>query len=217
MSLEFKSKLKIKNSKLRVLIGTPVNKVKDYSLDRWIHSISLSTYPADLLLVDSSDDITYIKRLESVCIKYEIKNFKIIHIEIPTDANLDERLSKAREVIRQEILRGNYDAWFSWESDVLAPPETIKKLVDLLGDNWMVSHIYPARDNPEGFNQELGLTLISRSALEKIGFINEFGFIDKDMPDVYFSSDSRFIRQIDLNQKHVNVGGIIKPIFHLAK
>lgn len=202
---------------MRILIGTPVHECKDYAMERWMESVSKLDYPFDLLMVDNSDNPEYVKKLHAYCKKYGVTNYKLIHIDVDQDAVLDERLAKSRELIRKEVLNNDYDAWFSLECDVISPPDTLSKLVNLIDDNWMVSHVYPGRDNPQQINKQLGVTLVKRQALEKYKFIDGYGYSDPNRPKQWYSSDVWFIRQIDTGNtgKHINVGGIIKPIYHL--
>lgn len=204
---------------MKILIGTPVHESKDYSMERWISSVSKLDYPFDLLMVDNSENPRYIDRLHKYCEKYGVTNYRVIHIDIDQDAVLDERLAKSREIIRKEVLAKNYDAWFSLECDVIAPPDALTKLVGLIDNYWMAGHIYPARGVPDGTNAELGIALIKRGVLEKYSFINSYGLVDPEMPNCWYGGDIWFIRQIDLSHggKRINVSGIIKPIYHLNK
>lgn len=202
---------------MKILIGTPVHKSKDYSMDRWIESVSKLDYPFDLLMVDNSPDSEYLKKIREYCKKHEVTNYKLVHIDVGRDAVLDERLAQSREIIRKEVLDKGYDAWFSLECDIITPPNALSKLVDLIDDCWMASHVYPGRDNPHQTNQQLGITLVKRRVLEKYSFINGYGYINPDRPNSWYGSDVWFMRRIDIGNrgKHINVGGIIKPIYHL--
>ena len=203
---------------MKILIGTPIHEIKDYSMERWLESVSKLEYPADLFLVDNSPNSDYIKKVEDYCRKYGLTNYKLTHIVTTSDTSIDERLAKSREAIRREVLRHNYDAWYSLECDVIVPPNALTKLVDLITDSWVVSHGYPARGNPEGFNTEFGTSLISRQALEKYSFLNGYGYCDPFRSNVRYEGDVWFIKRITRNQegKYINVNGIIKPIYHLS-
>lgn len=204
---------------MKILIGTPVHESKDYSMDRWIASVSKFEYSFDLLMVDNSTDPKYVNKLHGYCKKYGLSNYKLVHIDVGRDAVLDERLAQSREVIRREILDNNYDAWFSLECDVITPPNTLTKLVDLIDDYWMINHAYPGRDNPLDVNVEFGISLIKRKAIEENSFINEYGYLNPLRPNSWYGSDVWFIRRIDRNNKakNINVYGIIKPIYHLSR
>ncbi|MDO8335601.1 MAG: hypothetical protein Q7T74_02340, partial [Candidatus Saccharibacteria bacterium] len=141
----------------------------------------------------------------------------LVHIDVSKDAILDERLARSREIIRREVLDKNYGAWFSLECDVIAPPDCLSKLVNLISDYWMVSHIYPSREIPNETHAQLGISLINRKALTELGFINGYGYVNPLSPNSWYGSDVWFIRRIDTSKtgKHMNIGGIIKPIYHL--
>jgi len=204
---------------MRVLLGTPIHESKDYAMDKWIASVSKFDYPFDLLMVDNSGNIKYVDRLHEYCKKHGVINYKLEHIDIDHDAILDEKLAQSREIIRREVLDKGYDAWFSLECDVIAPPDALSKLVGLIADYWMVNHVYPTRGNPNESNQQLGITLVKRHVLEKYGFSNGYGYVNPLQPDIWFGGDVWFIRQIDLTSegKRITVSGMIKPIYHLDK
>lgn len=204
---------------MRILIGTPVHECKDYAMERWFESVSKLDYPFDLLLVDNSDNPKYVDKLHKYCKKYGITNYKLVHIDVGRETILDERLARCRELIRREVLDKNYEAWCSLECDVIAPPDSLSKLVNLIEDYWMVSHAYPAREIPNETHEQLGISLINRKALEKLDFINEYGFVNPLLPNSWYGSDVWFIRRIDCDNegKHINIGGIIKPIYHLSR
>lgn len=205
--------------RMKILIGTPVHESKDYSMERWLQAVSKLEYPSDLLLVDNSDHPEYVGKLHAYCQKFGITNYQLVHIKVRPDTILDEKLALSREVIRKTILDQGYDAWFSLECDVIAPPNALSKLVGLLDNYWMVSHVYPSRDDPNQTNEQLGIALIKRLVLEKYSFINGYGYVNPLRPDSWYGGDVWFIRQIDFsrNGKRLNVSGIIKPIYHLAQ
>ncbi len=202
---------------MKILIGTPIHECKDYAVEKWLKSVSKLDYPFDLLMIDNSPDSKYLEKVHKYCKKYALTNYKLVHIEIDQDAILDERLARSREFIRNEVLDKGYDAWFSLECDVIAPSYALSKLVNLIGDYWMIGHTYPSRDNPNEINAELGISLVKRQVLAKVGFINEYGYVDPLMPNCNYGSDVWFIRRIDRSskEKRVVVAGIIKPIYHL--
>ncbi len=202
----------------KVLLGTPVHEVKDYSMERWLASVATLNYPVDLLLVDNSENPGYVKKLEQYCQKYKIPRFKIIHIDVPKDTHLEKRLGEAREAIRREVLKGGYGFWYSLECDVIVPPDTLTKLLKLISDYWMVSLGYPSRINPDNVSVELGTALIKREALEKLEFKGQYGFINPQAPRIFQGNESWFkARILELGGKYLNLFGVIKPIYHLVK
>lgn len=201
----------------KILIGTPVHECKDYAMERWLKSLYNLDYPFDLLMVDNSPNSKYLRKINYYCKKYGIKNYQLVHLDFDKNSSIDERLSASREVIRQAVLAKNYDAWCSLECDVIVPTDALTKLINLLEDYWMVSHAYPARDNPEETNVEFGLSLIKRQALLKYGFAGQYGYVDPLRPNSYYGNDVWFIRRLnrDNEGKHIHVYGTIRPIYHL--
>ena len=204
---------------MKILIGTPIHECKNYSLERWLLSVSKLEYPHDLLLIDNSPGVSYVEKLKRYCEKYKIKNYRIEHIEFPYGLEPGERIARSREIIRQEIIKGGHDAWCSLESDIIAPPNAINELVRLIGDFMVVNHIYPQRELPEDIAPTgFGLSLIKREALIKYGFILDFNSTDPEMPRGWHGGERWFMRRIIRGgDKTVDVYGIIKPIYHLDK
>ena len=93
---------------MKILMGTPVHECKDYAMERWLESVSKLDYPFDLLLVDNSENPGYVKKLHAYCKKYEITNYKLLHVDVDKDTILDERLAKSREFIKRKVLDKNY-------------------------------------------------------------------------------------------------------------
>src|SRR3989344_4571515 len=104
---------------MRILLGTPINEVKDYAVERWLENVSqlLLKYPADFLMVDNSPGTGYAEKVRKYCEKYKIRNYEIEHLEIGKWQPSAEKIGRSREIIRKKFLSGNYDAWFSWECD----------------------------------------------------------------------------------------------------
>ena len=201
---------------MRVLIGTPIHQIKDYSMQRWLKNVaSLRTvYPADFLMVDNSPGTDYVKKVKSYCKKYGIKNYKIKHIEVHQANGPDERIGRSREVIRQEILSGDYNAWFSWECDQIIPTNTVDILIKMMqaGKYMMVHPNSWSREVPGQVNASFGCCLINRKALEKYGFLLEY----PGMPNCWHGGDVWFKKQvINGGGSYIEIYGIIKPILHL--
>lgn len=196
---------------MKILIGTPIHQIKDYSMERWLESVSklLKSYPADLLLVDNSPTPYYIEQVKKYCKKYEIRKYKLIHIDCDqgmTKDIQDRRIEKSQEFIRQEVLSGDYDAWFSWECDQLIPTNALGKLVKLIkiGNIMVIAHNSWARNYSTHSNFDMGCTLITRQCLKKYGFLQKEG-----------KHDFYKIRVLEGGGNFVEVRGLISPIYHL--
>lgn len=203
---------------MKILIGTPINVCKDYCMERWLENVSKLQleYPADVLLVDNSPGLEYVEKVKGYCATYGIKNYKIEHLEINPYQPVGEKIGRSREVIRQEILKNDYSAWFSWESDQIIPTDTLTKLDKIMeAGSYMMIH-------PNAWDRVLqaepvakfGVCLIRRQALEKYGFSLEY----PNMPDCWHDGESWFKKQVlEGGGNYIEVYGLIKPIYHLDK
>lgn len=201
---------------MRVLIGTPIHEVKDYGMERWLESVAKLEYPYDLFLVDNSNGTAYGEKVKGYCEKYGLKNYEVKHIEIEPQYGADERINKSREVIREKVLKEGYDAWCTLECDTIVPPEGLTQLVELIGDFWMVNHVYPNRDNSNDVNVDFGFSLVKKIALIDHGFLLQFGYIDPLMPNCWHGGERWFMRRVVRSGgKYIDVYGVIQGIQHL--
>jgi hypothetical protein len=119
----------------------------------------------------------------------------LVHAEWPARMEGDERIANAREIIRETVLAGGYDAWWSIESDVFVPRIALERLVPFLDQFHCVHHSYPLRQ-PEfahllagGF----GCSLIRREALAQFGFRKQFGDgVDPLTPNCWHGGEAWF-------------------------
>ena len=208
------------SNRMKVLIGTPIHEVKDYSMERWLENVSKLEHPADLLLVDNSPGLDYVKKVKGYCVKYGIKKYEIKHLELPPEQQVFERVARSREVIRQYVLISDYDAWFSWESDQLIPNNSLDVLIKIMeSENFQIaSHDTWTREDPDLPLDELfGTTLIKREALKKHGFILEFG-TDPEMPDTWELSEKWFRKRVLRDGgSSIEAEGVLKPTYHLSE
>ena len=199
----------------KVLIGTPIHQIKDYAMEKWLKNVTelQKNSPADLLLVDNSPGLDYIKKVRGYLKKHKVKNYMIEHLEMHQE-DRDERIGRSREIIRQHILSKGYDAWFSWESDQIIPEDTLVKLARIMeaGNYTMIHPNAWSREVPTEPDASFGVCLISREALEKYGFLLEY----PDMRDCWHGGETWFKNQvIKGGGSYIEIYGLIKPIFHL--
>lgn len=204
---------------MKILIGTPVHQSKDYSIERWLKNVSQLTYRADLLIVDNSLGPDYAQKLARACQNCGIKNYVIKHLELPADQGKFERVAQCREIIRQAVLAGDYDAWFSWECDQIIPNNALAELERMLISEklMMVNHNGWTKEDSDLPNFDWGVSLIKRQALEKYGFLLEFG-TDPDMPTTWEPGERWFKdRILRGGDGFIEVVGVIQPIYHLSQ
>lgn len=177
---------------IKILIGIPIHESRDYAIKRWLANVAKlrEVSSANLLLVDSSLGVEYMKKVEGYLAKYGVTDYQLKHIEIPEFQSGDERMGRSREIIRQEILSGDYDAWFSWECDQITPPDALGRLVRIMkdGNYMMVSHNPLTKKVLAEPNNNFGCTLIRKDALKKYGFLLEY----PDMPDCWHGGEAWF-------------------------
>ncbi len=201
---------------MKILIGTPINEIKDYCMERWLKNVKELKYPADLLMVDNSPNTDYVEKIKKYCKKIGIDNYQIKHLEIAEHQPAGEKIGRSREIIRQEILSKNYDAWFSWECDQIIPNDALDKLIEVIksGNYQMISHNTWARKITGEFNANFGCSLIKKEILEKYGFLLEY----PNMPNCWHGGEIWFKKQIlEGGGNYIELFGIIKPIYHLDK
>lgn len=204
---------------MRVLIGTPVNEVKDYSMERWFKNVTELKHPAELMLVDNSPNFDYMEKVKKYCQDFGIKKYKLIHLQTEPGIHSDRKVEQAQELIRQEVLMNNHDAWFSWECDQIIPPDALDKLVKVMqdGDFSMVNHNGWSRGHPDIVNTNFGVSLLRRDILEKFSFLMQFGD-DPKMFTGWTAGEYWFKNQaLKAGFKFSEVEGLISPIYHLDK
>lgn len=185
-------------------------------MERWLENVSklIKVTPASLLLVDNSPDMTYMEKVKGYCKKLGLQNFEIIHINVHQPNGRDERIGRAREVIRQYILKNNFDAWFSWESDQLISADALLILSKIMqaGNYSMIHPNAWSRENPSEPEANFGVCLISRQVLDKYGFLLDY----PDMPNCWYGAEAWFKKQvIKGGGSYIEIYGVIKPILHL--
>ena len=203
---------------MKILIGTPIHESKDYCMKRWLDSVAklIQKSPTDLLLVDNTPGINYAEKVGSYCKKLGLSP-AIKHLEFDPNMEPDERISRSREEIRQYVLKNNYDAWFSWESDQIIPPDALIKLSKIM-ESGKYNIVHPNswdRVMPGEPDISFGVCLISKESLEKFGFLLEFS-LEPGSPKAWNNGDVWFKKKVlKGGGSYIEVYGLIKPIIHL--
>lgn len=104
-----------------VLIFTPIYDKKDYCLKEFIESCKKLTYPNTRhIYVDNSKNLNYVRKLRRIGLEaYHVKR----------GGSTREALARAQNFARNIALKGDYDYFFSLESDIFTPPNIIEKLM----------------------------------------------------------------------------------------
>lgn len=213
---------------MKILIGTPIHQVKDYCMERWLQNVAKlqAKSPADLLLVDNSPNLNYVKKVKNYLSKYRIINCRIKHFKYNQGMSVDrrrDRVEKAEEIISQEILSGGYDAWFSWECDQIIPENSLIELIKLMnvGGTMIVTHNSWFRDDNNLPLADFGVALISRECLERYSPLLRF-ISSPEFPNMSMERKLGFEgwfkkRVLHKGGNYMDVAGVISPIYHLDR
>ncbi|HLD15815.1 MAG TPA: glycosyltransferase family 2 protein [Candidatus Nanoarchaeia archaeon] len=105
----------------KVLVGCPTYDGMDYCLERYVKAVKNLSYPNyDVLLIDNSKDDKYAEKIKKL-------GLKVVHIS--RDLEPKKLIAKARNVLRQRAIEGNYDFLLSLEQDVIPPRTIIERML----------------------------------------------------------------------------------------
>ena len=105
----------------KVLVGVITASPYEYCLREFLDSVKSFIYDNfDLVVVDNSEDNSYYDKLKSLSLNV----IKDEHIK-----DIRDRLVHSRNILRDYALKNNYDYLLSLEQDIIAPKDTINRLV----------------------------------------------------------------------------------------
>ena len=105
----------------KIMVGCPTSFHKEYALQQYAESLKKITYKNhDILLVDNSPNDTYLDK---------IKETGLSVIKGPRFESARDRIIASRNILRQKVIDGNYDYFFSLEQDVIPPKDVIERLL----------------------------------------------------------------------------------------
>jgi hypothetical protein len=180
---------------MEILIGTPIHECKEYSIPRWLKSVSELQGDWFLYMVDNSDMPEFCERVKKYCDDVGLTKYELLHLENMAGLNSEARLAPSREKIREKFLNGPYEHWMSWECDVLIAPNALELMLEWAPRFDIINHNYPDRDFPLMEIGGMGCSIYSRKVVEKYSFLTNGGYgqCDKRLPNNYFSGDAYFI------------------------
>ena len=105
----------------KILVGCPTSFHKEYALEQYAKAVKSLTYKNfDILLVDNSKDNIYFEK---------IKKLNLPVIKGPYFESARDRIVASRNILREKVLKENYDYFFSLEQDVLPSSNILEKLL----------------------------------------------------------------------------------------
>ena len=181
-----------------LFIGTPIRDIKEYAIYDWLDNVKNINYPKYLYMVDNSDNPDFSKRIKKYCKKIDLTDFDLLFLGKMLGRENEYRLACSREAIRNKILNGNYNYWFSWECDIILPFNALNILISYMGKFDVVSHCYPSREEKDTEVGGIGCSMFKREILECFNFLEGGGYAmcDPLKPNCYHSGDSWLITRI---------------------
>ena len=120
----------------KILVGCPTSFHKEYCFDKYVAGVKALTYGNfDVLLIDNSQDNIYFNKIK----KSGLNVVKGKWFEGALD-----RIISSRNILRQKVLDGGYDYFFSLEQDVVPPPDVLERMIK--HDKKIVSGVYFANN-----------------------------------------------------------------------
>lgn len=188
---------------MKILIGTPVHESKDYSMQRWLKSVSEikvdKNHQWRLFMVDNSQNPDYWKRVDIYCKALNFVNYDLIHLNNMVDDNehIEERLGNSREEIKQKLLKENWDYWFSWECDIICPSNILSVFTNYSKDCDIVGHTYPLRKTKNDKStyielESIGLMLFPKKFFKDYGFTKGLEHTPGDGPIIHRIVEQRW-------------------------
>lgn len=117
---------------MKVLVGCPTYDGYAYCIDEYLKRVrELKFKNFDLLLVDNSETDAYAEKLRMLGIN-------VLKVDRQKDVRL--RIAESRNMLREYVLKNDYDYLFSLEQDVIPPKDVLSRL--LRHQKKIVSGIY---------------------------------------------------------------------------
>lgn len=167
--------------KSKVFLAVYTHKCKSYCDAQFFSNLKrISAGVARICIVDNTEDLSYIHRLEGLCSQYEIKA-EIYHLEIPNgEYRFQRAVLESVNYLRGLFIDSDEDFFVIVESDVMPPFNAIRRLVDVANFNpdygiigavcYHGVHEFDSRGLVEEDCVFSGCSLYQRDLIENIAF-----------------------------------------------
>ena len=130
--------------KPKILVGCPTYELFEYCLDKYSKAINSLTYSNyDILLVDNSKEDNYLKKIKSLNLTVK---------KCPYSNLARARIVASMNILRDYVLKNNYDYLLSLEQDIIPPKDVIQQL--LKHNKKIISGVYFVYQNQYSTEQQ---------------------------------------------------------------
>ncbi|MEK6941839.1 MAG: hypothetical protein AABW85_03210 [archaeon] len=106
----------------KVLIGSPVTSLKEYSIPQYIEGLKSLTYKnKELLVLDNSPDGRDLSK--------PFADAGIPYMKTPHTNSVREMLVRDHNFLRKKAIDEGFDYWLSLEQDIIPPPNVVESLL----------------------------------------------------------------------------------------
>jgi len=111
------------NKMRKILIATPTYNGVEYCFQEFlVHLKNIDYEDFDILIMDNSRTKKFFRKIK------KIQGIKVIHDETKEEKNMYRLISSRNKIIEYAIKKG-YDYLLMMDSDVMVPPDILKKLL----------------------------------------------------------------------------------------
>lgn len=148
----------------KILVACPTYVGKEYCAEKWLNAVKFFDYPFyDILWVDNSDTLDFYNRWKDKITIHRLD----LRGETP-----QRHIALSMDHIRKHFLEYDYDNWLNLEADVIAPPNTLKRMLEIDKGNqfdWLGLG-YPCRITGKPSIAAFGCTMFSRKIMIRYTF-----------------------------------------------
>ncbi len=183
---------------MKILLACPIHETKTYALERWLNGVRALSYPdLEFLLVDTSPTLEFFEQWKA---RAWNQGIPMVHLDLVGE-NTSRRIALGMEVVRKHFLSGDCAKWLDLESDVIAPPDLIERLLEQGEWDWL-SQPCPARGGDQMVAWGFACALFSRRIAETVSFADA---PRTKSPDGWYLAQTQARADLKLKRSTANV------------
>lgn len=204
---------------MKILIGGPTYEVKEYCYKPFLRSLHLlERNGSPIILADNSRTIDFVSKMRAYAKELGMIDFEAIYLNYVgwDDEHQELSLGQAREAVRKRLMEGDFEYWFSVESDVILPPDALRVLHDLAERKSLdaVYHRFPTKEDKNVLLDGIGCALFKKEVLKDVSFVEGYGLTEGDAYLLRYPDEKGF-RSLKvsglLDLRHIRNEGRIEP------